>query len=268
MVTGDNLHTAKAIALECGILGSDVDATEPNLIEGRAFRALSDIEREQVAGQILVMGRSSPNDKLLLVQALRRKGNVVAVTGDGTNDAPALHEADIGLSMGIQGTEVAKESSDIIILDDNFASVVKLLWVNLIMDTLGALALATEPPTDHLMHRPPVGRRRSAVESVPLKNEMGPTVMSSNVKSDEHGLCFCYPSTACIQRERIVENGNAHVVLNDDSRACFVGVRVPRAIKVDLKPTRWREGPNREWRGGITNRRMFPEVLDSSQFTD
>ncbi|KAL4289056.1 hypothetical protein AHAS_Ahas19G0348000 [Arachis hypogaea] len=106
------------------------------------------------------MGRSSPNDKLLLVQALRRKGHVVAVTGDGTNDAPALHEADIGLAMGIQGTEVAKESSDIIILDDNFASVVKvvdgdvllqLLWVNLIMDTLGALALATEPPTDHLM---------------------------------------------------------------------------------------------------------------------
>jgi Ca2+-transporting ATPase len=152
-----------------------------------------------------VMGRSSPNDKLLLVKALRKRGHVVAVTGDGTNDAPALHEADIGLSMGIQGTEVAKESSDIIILDDNFASVVRvvrwgrsvyaniqkfiqfqltvnvaaliinvvaavssgnvplnavqLLWVNLIMDTLGALALATEPPTDHLMQRPPVGRR-------------------------------------------------------------------------------------------------------------
>ncbi|KAF8758039.1 hypothetical protein HU200_010802 [Digitaria exilis] len=75
----------------------------------------------------LVMGRSSPNDKLLLVKALRKRGHVVAVTGDGTNDAPALHEADIGLSMGIQGTEVAKESSDIIILDDNFASVVRVV---------------------------------------------------------------------------------------------------------------------------------------------
>ncbi|KAL6993757.1 Calcium-transporting ATPase 5, plasma membrane-type [Sarracenia purpurea var. burkii] len=130
------------------------------------------------------MGRSSPNDKLLLVQALRKRGHV-AVTGDGTNYAPALHEAGIGFAMGIQGTEAAKESSDIIILDDNFASVVKvvrwgrsvyaniqkfiqfqltvnvaalvinvvaavsfrdvlnavqLLWVNLIMDTLGALA--------------------------------------------------------------------------------------------------------------------------------
>ncbi|KAK6944577.1 Calcium-transporting P-type ATPase, N-terminal autoinhibitory domain [Dillenia turbinata] len=205
MVTGDNLQTAKAIALECGILGSGDDAVEPNLIEGKTFRALTDVQRLEIAEKISVMGRSSPNDKLLLVQALKKNGHVVAVTGDGTNDAPALHEADIGLAMGIQGTEVAKESSDIIILDDNFSSVVKvvrwgrsvyaniqkfiqfqltvnvaaliinvvaavssgdvplnavqLLWVNLIMDTLGALALATEPPTDHLMHRPPVGRR-------------------------------------------------------------------------------------------------------------
>ncbi|KAG5008585.1 hypothetical protein JHK87_017100 [Glycine soja] len=203
MVTGDNLQTAKAIALECGILASIEDAVEPNIIEGKKFRELSEKEREDIAKKITVMGRSSPNDKLLLVQALRKGGEVVAVTGDGTNDAPALHEADIGLSMGIQGTEVAKESSDIIILDDNFASVVvrwgrsvyaniqkfiqfqltvnvaalvinvvaaitsgdvplnavQLLWVNLIMDTLGALALATEPPTDRLMHRSPVGRR-------------------------------------------------------------------------------------------------------------
>ncbi|KAK2969950.1 hypothetical protein RJ640_008290 [Escallonia rubra] len=216
MVTGDNLQTAKAIAVECGILASDADATEPNVIEGRTFRELSEKEREHVAKRISVMGRSSPNDKLLLVQALRKQGEVVAVTGDGTNDAPALHEADIGLAMGIQGTEVAKESSDIIILDDNFASVVKvvrwgrsvyaniqkfiqfqltvnvaalvinvvaaissgdvplntvqLLWVNLIMDTLGALALATEPPTDHLMHRTPVGRREPLVTNIMWRN--------------------------------------------------------------------------------------------------
>uniref|UniRef100_A0A0E0JW95 Calcium-transporting ATPase n=1 Tax=Oryza punctata TaxID=4537 RepID=A0A0E0JW95_ORYPU len=200
MVTGDNLQTARAIALECGIL-TDSQASQPVIIEGKVFRAYSDAEREAVAEKISVMGRSSPSDKLLLVKALKKKGNVVAVTGDGTNDAPALHEADIGLAMGIQGTEVAKESSDIIILDDNFASVVKvvrwgrsvyaniqkfiqfqltvnvaaliinvvaaissgnvplnavqLLWVNLIMDTLGALALATEPPTDQLMKRSP-----------------------------------------------------------------------------------------------------------------
>ncbi|XP_021751209.1 calcium-transporting ATPase 10, plasma membrane-type-like isoform X2 [Chenopodium quinoa] len=216
MVTGDNLQTAKAIALECGILASDADANEPNLIEGKSFRSMSESQREEIAEKISVMGRSSPNDKLLLVQALKRRGHVVAVTGDGTNDAPALHEADIGLAMGIAGTEVAKESSDIIILDDNFASVVKvvrwgrsvyaniqkfiqfqltvnvaaliinvvaafssgdvplnavqLLWVNLIMDTLGALALATEPPTDHLMHRPPVGRREPLITNIMWRN--------------------------------------------------------------------------------------------------
>nr|CAB3485681.1 unnamed protein product [Digitaria exilis] len=215
MVTGDNLQTARAIALECGIL-DDPNVSEPVIIEGKTFRALSDLEREEAAEKISVMGRSSPNDKLLLVKALRKRGHVVAVTGDGTNDAPALHEADIGLSMGIQGTEVAKESSDIIILDDNFASVVRvvrwgrsvyaniqkfiqfqltvnvaaliinvvaavssgnvplnavqLLWVNLIMDTLGALALATEPPTNHLMERPPVGRREPLVTNIMWRN--------------------------------------------------------------------------------------------------
>ncbi|XP_049392928.1 calcium-transporting ATPase 9, plasma membrane-type isoform X1 [Solanum stenotomum] len=216
MVTGDNIQTARAIALECGILTSNTEVTEFEVIEGKTFRELSEKEREQVAKRMSVMGRSSPSDKLLLVQTLRKLGEVVAVTGDGTNDAPALHEADIGLSMGIQGTEVAKESSDIIILDDNFATVVKvvrwgrsvyaniqkfiqfqltvnvaalvinvvaavssgdvplntvqLLWVNLIMDTLGALALATEPPTDHLMRRPPVGRREPLVTNIMWRN--------------------------------------------------------------------------------------------------
>ncbi|TVU05044.1 hypothetical protein EJB05_48192, partial [Eragrostis curvula] len=127
MVTGDNIETAKAIALECGILDANSVISEPFVIEGKVFREMSEIARGEVADKILVMGRSSPNDKLLLVQALKRKGHVVAVTGDGTNDAPALHEADIGLSMGISGTEVAKESSDIIILDDDFTSVVKVV---------------------------------------------------------------------------------------------------------------------------------------------
>ncbi|XP_020883349.1 calcium-transporting ATPase 8, plasma membrane-type-like [Arabidopsis lyrata subsp. lyrata] len=128
MVTGDNVQTARDIALECGILTSDADASEPTLIEGKSFRAMTDAERDKISDKISVMGRLSPNDKLLLVQSLRRQGHVVAVTGDGTNDAPALHEADIGLAMGIAGTEVAKESSDIIILDENFASVVKVLY--------------------------------------------------------------------------------------------------------------------------------------------
>jgi P-type Ca2+ transporter type 2C len=128
MVTGDNIQTAKAIAFECGILDRR-EAAEPEVIEGRVFRALSETERESIADKISVclysiqcyclsmielnafylsnwqsygvqvMGRSSPNDKLLLVQALKKKGHVVAVTGDGTNDAPALNDVPFPLSI-------------------------------------------------------------------------------------------------------------------------------------------------------------------------
>ncbi|RYQ86267.1 hypothetical protein Ahy_B10g105947 isoform B [Arachis hypogaea] len=216
MFTGDNINTAKAIALECGILSSFDNAIEPCVIEGREFRALTDEQREEIAEKIVVMGRSSPNDKLLLVEALRKRGHIVAVIGDGTNDAPALYKADVGLAMGIQGSQIAKESSDIILMDDNFASILKvvkwgrciyanlrkfiqfnltisvtallinvvttlssgdiplnavqLLWVNLIMDTLGALALATEQPTNLLMNLPPVGRREPLISNTMWRN--------------------------------------------------------------------------------------------------
>ncbi|KAM2895487.1 hypothetical protein FF1_010586 [Malus domestica] len=216
MITGDNLHTARAIAVECGILKTDEDLETEAVVEGVQFRGYSPEERMERIDKIRVMARSSPFDKLLMVQCLKQKGHVVAVTGDGTNDAPALKEADIGLSMGIQGTEVAKESSDIVILDDNFASVVtvlrwgrcvynniqkflqfqltvnvaalvinivaavtsgkvpltavQMLWVNLIMDTLGALALATEEPTDELMEKKPVGRTEPLIIRIMWRN--------------------------------------------------------------------------------------------------
>ncbi|KAH9753199.1 calcium-transporting ATPase 12 plasma membrane-type [Citrus sinensis] len=217
MVTGDNVHTARAIAIECGILNPDVGLNNDDaVIEGVKFRSLSAEERVAKIESIRVMARSSPLDKLLMVQSLKQKGHVVAVTGDGTNDAPALKAADIGLSMGIQGTEVAKESSDIVIMDDNFTSVVtvlrwgrcvynniqkflqfqltvnvaalvinfvaavssgkvpltavQLLWVNLIMDTLGALALATEQPTNDLMSKPPVGRSEPLITKLMWRN--------------------------------------------------------------------------------------------------
>ncbi|GKU86490.1 hypothetical protein SLEP1_g1007 [Rubroshorea leprosula] len=125
MITGDNVFTAKAIATECGILGADYKGEE--VVEGVEFRNYTPEQRKEKVDKIKVMARSSPFDKLLMVQCLKQKGHVVAVTGDGTNDAPALKEADIGLSMGIQGTEVAKESSDIVILDDNFETVVTVL---------------------------------------------------------------------------------------------------------------------------------------------
>ncbi|XWS42502.1 hypothetical protein CRYUN_Cryun16bG0019500 [Craigia yunnanensis] len=216
MITGDNMYTARAIAFECGILDSDDNSQNEAVVEGVQFRNYSPGDRMEKIDSIRVMARSSPFDKLLMVQSLKQKGHVVAVTGDGTNDAPALKEADIGLSMGIQGTEVAKESSDIVILDDNFTSVatvlrwgrcvynniqkfiqfqltvnvaalvinfvaavssgevpltaVQLLWVNLIMDTLGALALATEQPTNDLMDKLPVGRTEPLITKVMWRN--------------------------------------------------------------------------------------------------
>ncbi|CAM0151384.1 unnamed protein product [Urochloa decumbens] len=215
MVTGDNINTAKAIAKECGILTDDGIA-----IEGPDFRSKSPEEMRDLIPKIRVMARSLPLDKHTLVTNLRGMFHeVVAVTGDGTNDAPALHEADIGLAMGIAGTEVAKESADVIVLDDNFTTIinvarwgravyiniqkfvqfqltvnivalvinfvsacitgsapltaVQLLWVNMIMDTLGALALATEPPNDDMMKRPPVRRGESFVTKVMWRNIIG-----------------------------------------------------------------------------------------------
>ena len=198
MVTGDNVETAKAIAEDCGIL-----VPGGLVMEGPKFRRLTRSQMNQIIPKLCVLARSSPEDKRVLVRRLKDMGETVAVTGDGTNDAPALKAADVGFSMGIAGTEVAKEASAIILMDDNFASIVKallwgravndavkkflqfqltvnitaviltfvtavasareesvltavqLLWVNLIMDTFAALALATDPPTWSLLDRKP-----------------------------------------------------------------------------------------------------------------
>ncbi|KAJ5816032.1 ATPase P-type K/Mg/Cd/Cu/Zn/Na/Ca/Na/H-transporter [Penicillium robsamsonii] len=198
MVTGDNIMTAKAIAQECGIYTPGGIA-----IEGPKFRKLSTRQMNQIIPRLQVIARSSPEDKKILVSQLKKLGETVAVTGDGTNDAQALKNADVGFAMGITGTEVAKEASDIILMDDNFSSIVKamawgrtvcdavkkflqfqitvnitaviltfvsavasdsedsvlsavqLLWVNLIMDTFAALALATDPPTPTVLDRRP-----------------------------------------------------------------------------------------------------------------
>jgi Ca2+-transporting ATPase len=198
MVTGDNITTATAIASQCGIM-----TATGVVMEGPRFRQLTDLEMDAVLPNLQVLARSSPLDKQLLVSRLKHLGETVAVTGDGTNDAPALKAADIGFSMGIAGTEVAKEASSIILMDDNFSSIVnaimwgrsvndavakflqfqvtvnitavtlafvsavaspsshsvlsavQLLWVNLIMDTFAALALATDAPTEKILNRKP-----------------------------------------------------------------------------------------------------------------
>lgn len=132
MVTGDNLMTAKAIAQECGIFTPGGIA-----MEGPKFRKLSSRQMNQLIPRLQVLARSSPDDKKILVSQLKKLGETVAVTGDGTNDAPALKTADVGFSMGIAGTEVAKEASAIILMDDNFTSIVKAVsWGRTVNDAV------------------------------------------------------------------------------------------------------------------------------------
>ena len=117
MITGDHAVTAAAIAKELGIPG--------RAISGAEFQAMSDEELDAQIGEIGVIARVAPEDKVRLVETLRRKGHIVAMTGDGVNDAPALKNADIGIAMGITGTEVSKEAATMILTDDNFATIVK-----------------------------------------------------------------------------------------------------------------------------------------------
>ncbi|CAM1508555.1 Fc.00g054030.m01.CDS01 [Cosmosporella sp. VM-42] len=132
MVTGDNFLTAKAVAAECGIYTAGGVA-----MDGPTFRALKPEQLDAVIPRLQVLARSSPEDKLLLVSHLKGMNETVAVTGDGTNDALALKAADVGFAMGIQGTEVAKEAASIILLDDNFASIVKSLsWGRTVNDAV------------------------------------------------------------------------------------------------------------------------------------
>ncbi len=194
IVTGDTSATAGEIGREIGLCSGTVT-------EGRAFEALSPDATEQCVKKLSIIARARPNDKMKLVNTLKKLGEVVAVTGDGTNDAPALHHADVGIAMGRTGTAIAREAADIILLDDSFPSIVnavlwgrsiylniqrflvfqltinvaaagiaiagpflgiqmpftviQMLWINLIMDSFAALALATEPPTPEVMKRPP-----------------------------------------------------------------------------------------------------------------
>ena len=168
------------------------------------------------------MARSQPNDKFMLVHGLIEEKRTVAVTGDGTNDAPALNRADVGFAMGITGTDVAKNACDIQLLDDNFCSILtavrygrniydnvrkflqfqltvnvvamfivfagacifseppltstQMLWVNLIMDTFAALALATEPPNPSVLDRKPAHKTDAIVNSVMWRNVIGQSI--------------------------------------------------------------------------------------------
>jgi len=134
MVTGDNILTGKAIARECGIYTPETGGIA---MEGPVFRRKTEAELIELVPKLQVLARSSPEDKRILVRTLKELGETVAVTGDGTNDAPALKMADIGFAMGIAGTEVAKEAAAIILMDDNFASIVKgISWGRAVNDAV------------------------------------------------------------------------------------------------------------------------------------
>lgn len=148
MVTGDNVNTARSIAIKCGILKEGENFI---VMEGKEFNlAVRDPRNgkvrqervDQIWPKLRVLARSSPQDKYTLVTGiidsnLTRGREVVAVTGDGTNDGPALKKADVGFAMGIAGTDVAKEASDIILTDDNFSSIVKaVMWGRNVYDSI------------------------------------------------------------------------------------------------------------------------------------
>ena len=214
MITGDSENTARAIGRELGLLEKD-----GLVMGGRELEKISEEELAGMVGKITIFARVSPEHKLKIVKALQKNGEVVAMTGDGVNDAPAIKKADIGVAMGITGTDVAKESADMVITDDNFASIVaaveegrtifanifksikfllscnmgevftvffaliigligktlgifestliplipmQILWMNLVTDSLPALAFGTEPKEPDIMKKKP----RSAKENI------------------------------------------------------------------------------------------------------
>ncbi len=217
IVTGDTPGTAKEIARQIGLWDNAKD-TERNIITGPEFAALSDTELQERILDLKIISRARPMDKKRLVETLQKKNQVVAVTGDGTNDAPALRAAHVGLSMG-DGTSVAKEASDITIIDNSFSSIGKavmwgrslyqniqrfllfqltvnvtacflvlcgafmgtespltvtqMLWINLIMDTFAAMALASLPPSESVMKDKPRDRKAFILNKPMLREIIG-----------------------------------------------------------------------------------------------
>ncbi|EHJ57192.1 putative potassium/sodium efflux P-type ATPase, fungal-type [Streptococcus urinalis] len=202
MITGDHQDTAEAIAKRLGII--DPNDTEDHVFTGAELNELSDEEFQKVFTKYSVYARVSPEHKVRIVKAWQNEGKVVAMTGDGVNDAPSLKTADIGIGMGITGTEVSKGASDMVLADDNFATIivaveegrkvfsniqktiqyllsanmaevftiflatlfgwdvlqpVHLLWINLVTDTLPAIALGVEPAEPNVMKHKPRGRK-------------------------------------------------------------------------------------------------------------
>ncbi|MBY5020578.1 cation-translocating P-type ATPase [Streptococcus suis] len=236
MITGDHQDTAEAIAKRLGII--DETDTEEHVFTGAELNELSDEEFQKVFKQYSVYARVSPEHKVRIVKAWQNEGKVVAMTGDGVNDAPSLKTADIGIGMGITGTEVSKGASDMVLADDNFATIivaveegrkvfsniqktiqyllsantaevlciflatlfgwdvlepVHLLWINLVTDTLPAIALGVEPAEPGIMTHKPRGRNSSFFSGGVLSSIIYQGILQTALVLGVYGFALLYP---------------------------------------------------------------------------
>ena len=236
MITGDHQDTAEAIAKRLGII--DENDTEDHVFTGAELNELSDEEFQKVFKQYSVYARVSPEHKVRIVKAWQNEGKVVAMTGDGVNDAPSLKTADIGIGMGITGTEVSKGASDMVLADDNFATIivaveegrkvfsniqktiqyllsanmaevftiflatlfgwdvlepVHLLWINLVTDTLPAIALGVEPAEPGVMTHKPRGRNSSFFSGGVLSSIIYQGILQTALVLGVYGYALLYP---------------------------------------------------------------------------
>ncbi|CYX74214.1 cation-translocating P-type ATPase [Streptococcus suis] len=236
MITGDHQDTAEAIAKRLGII--DPNDTEDHVFTGAELNELTDEEFQKVFKQYSVYARVSPEHKVRIVKAWQNDGKVVAMTGDGVNDAPSLKTADIGIGMGITGTEVSKGASDMVLADDNFATIivaveegrkvfsniqktiqyllsantaevlciflatlfgwdvlepVHLLWINLVTDTLPAIALGVEPAEPGIMTHKPRGRNSSFFSGGVLSSIIYQGILQTALVLGVYGFALLYP---------------------------------------------------------------------------
>ena len=236
MITGDHQDTAEAIAKRLGII--DPNDTEDHVLTGAELNELTDEEFQKVFKQYSVYARVSPEHKVRIVKAWQNDGKVVAMTGDGVNDAPSLKTADIGIGMGITGTEVSKSASDMILADDNFATIivaveegrkvfsniqktiqyllssntaevlsiflatlfgwdvlepVHILWLNLVTDTLPAMALGVEPAEPDVMKHKPRGRNSSFFSGGVLRSIIYQGILQAALVLGVYGYALLYP---------------------------------------------------------------------------
>ena len=248
MITGDHQDTAEAIAKRLGII--DPNDTEDHVFTGAELDELSDEDFQKVFKQYSVYARVSPEHKVRIVKAWQNEGKVVAMTGDGVNDAPSLKTADIGIGMGITGTEVSKGASDMVLADDNFATIivaveegrkvfsniqksiqyllsanmaevftiffatlfgwdvlepVHLLWINLVTDTLPAIALGVEPAEPGVMKHKPRGRKSSFVSGGVMGALIYQGIFQTLLVLGVYGWALLFPEHA----------GNNHAIHED-----------------------------------------------------